>query len=745
MRNATLLILGALALTATASAQCTGTEGTDFQRVTIDEITAVPQENIDALNAAGEDLDLADAQELLANDLVGETVEVTAVVMTNPLLSGVRSLNAETGIPNSVQIFIRDVAAATEGPEGMGLLVNDEETGGTVRQFFVGDEVVFCGVVDPYTAGGAYALQIELISANGTGNAYGPEDDLLQPITITPADIHDAYGTGTDAQSQLDWSVYSDYVNQYVRFEAIELVQGIPASGGRPNMLFSAPGEDETIRSDDISVCYRNDRGVSYFPGGDVPACVADGDFVPPATGIVNVQGFLSFRGTFDTFSSTVPQGAAFAISPFEADDFVIAAAPPVISVERVLLTTDGTVRASVIPGTEGNTVSSVTVSYSTASGASGEIELTNTSGDVYEGSIPNLVEGDFVTYSFTSVDNQNLSTPLTTPVTSLVVDGAITDIFQVQATPGGGPGESPLLTDDPVAFDLDAVVQTAYQAGSRFQATIQDDPDLGPFSGVLLDFGSDDPGLAVGDQITISEARVSEFRDVTQLVDVTFTTTGSGDPYPAKVVTTDLFNGTDGDATGEQHEGMLLRFEDAVVTSTNPDAGQGTGCTNDDCGEWAFSSDATEANQLRADDAANEFPSDFNSTLSVGQAITIEGYLSYSFGNYKLIPTEASDVVLGSISVEGDLETSSLWIVGSYPNPAGRTARVAFELATAADVSLRVFDAMGREVAVVAEGARAAGAHSVTADLGGLASGVYVLRLDAAGEVATARIAVVR
>ena len=735
MRTATLFLFGAvLAFAAPAAAQCTGAEGVDFTRVTLDEVNAISQDNIAALNAAGADLTIDDITANIQGEYVGETVEFTAVIMTNPLLSGLGSPST-TGAPNRYHVFVRDTAAETEGPEGMGAQLVDGNgiSSGSITDFFVGDEVTVCGDVSFFGT----AIQIDPVSITNNANPRVPGDPILDPVVITTGDIHDTYSVDGTDRSQIDWDIYSDYVNQYVRFETIELVQGVPAT--RPNMLFSTTGDDATIRSDDISVCFRNDRAASsYYPGGDVPSCVADGEFAPPATGIVNVQGFLALRSTFDAFNSTVPQGGAFAISPFEADDFDIAAAPPIISVERALLTTDGTVRATVLPGTEGNTVSSVTLSYTTP-GGSGEVDLTNVDGDTYEGTIPGLVAGDFVTFSLTAVDNQNLSTPPTAAITSLVIDGPISEIFQVQVTPDGGAGSSTLITEEPVEFDLDAVVQTAYQAGSRYQATIQDDPALGPFSGVLMDFGSEDPGLSVGDQINISSARVSEFNSVTQLVDVTFTTTGSGDPYPAKEVTTDLFNGTDGEATGEQHEGMLLRFEDAVVTSTNPDEGSG------DFGEWAFSSDGTAENELRADDASNAFAADFNSTLAVGQMITIEGYLSYSFGNYKLIPTEASDVELGPISREGDLETSSVRIAGTYPNPAAGQARVAFELAVAGNVSLRLFDTMGREVAVMTEGARTAGPHTVTADLGGLASGVYVLRLDAAGEVATARIAVVR
>ena len=69
-------------------------------------------------------------------------------------------------------------------------------------------------------------------------------------------------------------------------------------------------------------------------------------------------------------------------------------------------------------------------------------------------------------------------------------------------------------------------------------------------------------------------------------------------------------------------------------------------------------------------------------------------------------------------------------------PNPSAGSASVAFALARAADVRLDVVDALGRTVAVLADGARGAGAHR--ARVRDLAPGVYVVRLVAGGTVTT-------
>ena len=78
-------------------------------------------------------------------------------------------------------------------------------------------------------------------------------------------------------------------------------------------------------------------------------------------------------------------------------------------------------------------------------------------------------------------------------------------------------------------------------------------------------------------------------------------------------------------------------------------------------------------------------------------------------------------------------------------PNPVRQSARLAYALAEAGTVRLSVFDMLGREVAVLADGPRPAGDGEARFDARGLASGVYVVRLVAGGAVAVRTVTVVR
>ncbi len=80
-------------------------------------------------------------------------------------------------------------------------------------------------------------------------------------------------------------------------------------------------------------------------------------------------------------------------------------------------------------------------------------------------------------------------------------------------------------------------------------------------------------------------------------------------------------------------------------------------------------------------------------------------------------------------------LETA---LVGNFPNPFNPTTAVRYQLTVDSRIRLAVYDLLGREVAVLVDGVMPAGAHRATFDAAGLASGVYLYRLDADGRVFT-------
>jgi hypothetical protein len=66
------------------------------------------------------------------------------------------------------------------------------------------------------------------------------------------------------------------------------------------------------------------------------------------------------------------------------------------------------------------------------------------------------------------------------------------------------------------------------------------------------------------------------------------------------------------------------------------------------------------------------------------------------------------------------------------YPNPFNPLTTFKVELPVASWVTLEIFDVSGRSLGFVLDGWRSAGYHEMTFDAAGLASGVYVYRLEA-------------
>ena len=73
-----------------------------------------------------------------------------------------------------------------------------------------------------------------------------------------------------------------------------------------------------------------------------------------------------------------------------------------------------------------------------------------------------------------------------------------------------------------------------------------------------------------------------------------------------------------------------------------------------------------------------------------------------------------------------------------NYPNPFNPATTIEFDLPKTSEVSLKVFNTLGEEVATLVSDRLSAGSYSYEWDAGKLASGVYLYRLEADGFVQT-------
>ncbi len=80
-----------------------------------------------------------------------------------------------------------------------------------------------------------------------------------------------------------------------------------------------------------------------------------------------------------------------------------------------------------------------------------------------------------------------------------------------------------------------------------------------------------------------------------------------------------------------------------------------------------------------------------------------------------------------------------------NYPNPFNPSTTIRYELPAASQVRLSVFDMLGREVSVLVNERREAGVHEARFDGSGLASGVYLYRMQSGDFVQTRQLVLVR
>jgi hypothetical protein len=80
-----------------------------------------------------------------------------------------------------------------------------------------------------------------------------------------------------------------------------------------------------------------------------------------------------------------------------------------------------------------------------------------------------------------------------------------------------------------------------------------------------------------------------------------------------------------------------------------------------------------------------------------------------------------------------------------NYPNPFNPTTLISYQLPVASDVSLKVYDVLGREVMTLVNGKQEAGSYNLNFNASNLSSGVYFYRLQAGNFVSTKKMMLVK
>lgn len=260
------------------------------------------------------------------------------------------------------------------------------------------------------------------------------------------------------------------------------------------------------------------------------------------------------------------------------------------------------------------------------------------------------------------------------------------------------------------------------------------------------------------GDSVSVTGS-VQEYNDgltgsvgrVTRIYDSLVTVISSGHAIPAPVMrTTADLAASNGAASAEPYEGMLVRIDSVTISNIAP--------TFSDSTEFAVNDGSSGDVIVRSADGKSIYSPIRGDTL-YGKTIVhqgdkfsfIQGILYFSFNQYKLVPRTNSDYgtyipgdVVGVVS-----ETSGLpkkfALAQNYPNPFNPSTRIEFDIPKSGTVSLKIYNMLGQEVASLLSGYHNAGHYIMQFDASRLSTGMYIYRLESVSGTAAKKMLLIK
>ncbi|NNF58942.1 MAG: T9SS type A sorting domain-containing protein [Rhodothermaceae bacterium] len=178
----------------------------------------------------------------------------------------------------------------------------------------------------------------------------------------------------------------------------------------------------------------------------------------------------------------------------------------------------------------------------------------------------------------------------------------------------------------------------------------------------------------------------------------------------------------------------------------TQDDAGiEGEG---DPDGRWGSALAGGDFDNDGADDLAVGAPDErVNSAIRAGLVHALYGVFESNSGVVALDRSQLWHQGASPVAAEPEASglPSTFALLSASPNPFNAATTVRYDVPEAGPVRLTVFDALGRQVAVLVDDDHAPGQHAVVFEARGLPSGRYLMRMEAGGAVQTQRVTLLR
>ncbi|MGA9116136.1 MAG: T9SS type A sorting domain-containing protein [Bacteroidota bacterium] len=109
----------------------------------------------------------------------------------------------------------------------------------------------------------------------------------------------------------------------------------------------------------------------------------------------------------------------------------------------------------------------------------------------------------------------------------------------------------------------------------------------------------------------------------------------------------------------------------------------------------------------------------------------------SAGYSPYSVIQNFTTGSLIVAVGERPDLEPGTFVLHQNYPNPFNPSTTFRYELWEETDVTIRVYNSLGQEVAELASGVHTRGSYTARWNAAGLPSGVYIVRMTAGGTTA--------
>ncbi len=488
-----------------------------------------------------------------------------------------------------------------------------------------------------------------------------------------------------------------------------------------------------------------DDNGMSIIVGAQADFLRREGAPVP-GTKFKSIKGFIETRTNVD--------GGWFIINPVSPDDIVKSeSVPPSISeikrdIVEVKFGEAVTVSANIVDNDSPSF--SAEVVYTINDGAAQTVAMAKGTGDEWTAQIPAQNDSSIVAFFIKASDSESNSTYAPADTVKgkyfYYVLNRDLKIKDVQLSPYGSGYSAYNGYEVTVSGVVTADTSDIEGFGSAGpQVYIQN--GKGMWNGIQL-FGTEAVKLEKGDLVTVTGI-VNETYGVTRLgnnsagVTVTVNKKGEALPEAAVVTTGEIGTSKSGQLPGEAYECVLVAVEGITVTDDNSDGDsgidEGSG-GNRNHGEISVVDASALPMRIELQEGTHDFNNFWSSDLegegtriSNGDKFSkVTGIMTYSFGNYKLIPRTNDDFEgYVAVGVEEIEMPESYELSQNYPNPFNPTTNIKYSVVKAGNVNLTVYNILGQKVMTLVNDVEAAGTHQVKFDASKLTSGIYLYKIQ--------------